>query len=63
MIRRCAIAAFAARERGKKACDACTKVNGQAENRAQLDHDGVHLPEAVAQVNAQQGLGNSEMRS
>jgi len=46
----------------QKVCDPRTKVNRQAEDRAQLNHDRVHLPVSVAQADVKERLGNSQMR-
>ncbi len=47
----------------KKLCDTLTEINGQAQNRAQLDHDRVHLPVAAREINVQKRFADSQMRS
>src|SRR5205814_196734 len=56
-----AVAAFSLRKCGKELRDARAKVDRQAENRAELDNDRIHLPIAVRQADVEQSLGNSEM--
>src|SRR5258708_37269573 len=62
MSERCAVAVLALRERAQKLGDPRTKVNRQAQNRAQLNHDGVHLPVTIRQADVKQRLGNPQMR-
>ena len=57
-----AVAALSSGEGGKKLGDASAKVDRHAENRAQLNHDGVHLPVAVGQANVQQRLRDAQVR-
>src|SRR5262245_20537798 len=52
---------FAARECAQEVCNPRTKINRQAQNRSQLNHDCVHLPVAVAQINVKEEFGNSQM--
>ena len=55
------IAAFAPRKRGKKFRNTLTKINRHADNRPELDHDRVHLPVAVAQIDVQQKFRDAQM--
>src|SRR5262249_2861142 len=57
------IAAFALRKRANKPYDAVPKINGQSENSAELDHDRVHLPETIVQVDVQERFTDAQMRS
>ena len=45
-----AIATFASRKSGKELHNPSSKINRQGQNRAELNNDGVHLPETVAQI-------------
>ena len=56
-----AVAAFAPRKSGEEFCDTRAEVDGEAEDRAELDDDRIHLPIAVRQADVQQCFGNSEM--
>jgi hypothetical protein len=42
--------------------DPFTKINRQAKNRAQLNHDRIHLPVAARQAYVEKGFGNPQMR-
>ena len=57
-----AVATLAARKRGKKLRDASAEIDGQTENRAELDDDGVHLPVAAGQRDMEQGFGDAQVR-
>src|SRR5205814_7606794 len=57
-----AIAAAAVREVGGELEDAAAEVEGQAQDRAQLDHDRKRLPVGVAEIDAEQGLADSQVR-
>src|ERR1700675_2600701 len=57
-----AIVAFAARERSKQLPDVLAKINRQGGDRANLNHDGVHLPVAVLQADVQQIFSDAQMR-
>jgi hypothetical protein len=57
-----AIAAFALRKRANKLQNATPKVNRQSENGSELDHDGVHFPEPIMQIDMQQRFANAQMR-
>ena len=61
MRERGAVLAFTARKRRQEAGNPRTKINRQAENGAQLDHDGVHLPERIVEVDVQQRLGDAQV--
>ena len=56
-----AIATFAARKRGQKLEDSVPKINRQRQDRAELNHDRVHLPEAVVEVEAKHCFDEAEM--
>jgi hypothetical protein len=62
MRERGAVAAFSARKGGKKAGNARAEINGQAKDCAQLDHDGVHLPERIVEMDVQQRFCNAKVR-
>src|SRR6266700_2402533 len=49
------------RERVQKFGDPGAKINGQAQDRAQLNDDRVHLPIAVTQIDVKQRLSNAEV--
>ena len=56
-----AIATFAARKRGQKLEDSVPKINRQRQDRAELNHDRVHLPEAVVEIEAEHGFHDAKM--
>src|SRR5215813_2572905 len=56
-----AIAVFASWKCAEKLCEACAEINRQAQNRAELDDDGVHLPVAVAEVDVKQKFGDAQV--
>ena len=56
-----AIPALAARKGGEEFPNAWPKVNRQAENRAKLDDDGVHLPIAAAEIDPEQGFADAKV--
>ncbi len=58
----CAVAALAVGKGRQEFCDALAEIDGQRQNRAQLDHDGEHLPISVIQGNAEQRLADAQMR-
>src|SRR5208283_3416286 len=41
--------------------DVLAEINGQNQDRAELDDDGIHLPVAALQRHVQQDFGNAEM--
>ena len=57
-----AVSALAAREGGEEFCDSAPEVNRQAQDRAELDDDGIHLPIAVGEADVQQRFGEPQMR-
>src|SRR4051812_32640980 len=62
-MRQCgAVAAFTPGKGRKEFRYAFAKVDRQAEDRAQLDHDRVHLPVAAAEVKSEDLFGDSQMR-
>jgi hypothetical protein len=38
------------------------KINRQREDRTELNHDRVHLPEAIVKIDVQQRLADAQMR-
>src|SRR5690242_11717083 len=61
MIQKSSIAAFPFWKRGEKRQDAVPKINWQRQDRPELDHDRVHLPKAVLQVELEQRFDNAQM--
>jgi len=57
-----AIAAFPPRKGVKKLEDALAKIDGQRQNRPELDDDRVHLPETNMQIDFQQRFRDAQMR-
>src|SRR4051812_41196662 len=57
-----AIAAFTLGKRRDELRDARTEVDWQAKYGPELDDDGVHLPVAAGEVEAEELLGDAEMR-
>ena len=62
MSNKVAIAAFASRKCADELNDPLPKINWQRQDRAQLDHDRVHLPKAIVKIEIEQRLNNAEMR-
>src|SRR6266446_3626334 len=62
MRQRIAVAPLALWKSGKELCDPFAKINWQAKDGAQLNHDRVHLPVAARQANMEQRLRNSQVR-
>src|SRR5437660_3779976 len=56
-----AIAILALRKCAQKFRDSGAKINWQTQDRAQLDHDGVHLPVAIRQAHVKQRFGNPQV--
>jgi hypothetical protein len=56
------VAAFAIRKRRQKLCDPFPEINGQRQDRAQLDDDGKHLPVTIVEGNTQERLANAQVR-
>ena len=61
VIGRGVLAVFPAGKGRDEFGDARAKVNRQAENRAQLDDDGVHLPIAAAEIDPEQGFADAKV--
>jgi hypothetical protein len=61
MRERIAVAIFPLRKRTQEFRDSRSKVNWKAQDRAQLNHDRVHLPIAIGQINVQQRFSDSQM--
>ena len=61
MRQKIAIAAFAFWKRAEKFQDPIPKINRQCQDRAQLNHDRVHLPEAVVQIEIEERFNDSQM--
>src|SRR5437868_9102531 len=57
------VAALTGGESAEKFEDAIPKINRQRQDRAELNHDGVHLPERIAQRQLKQRFHNPQMRS
>lgn len=57
-----AIPAFSLRKGTNKPHDAVPKIHWQSENGSELDHNRVHFPEAIVQVDVQQRFTNAQMR-
>src|SRR5438034_2422175 len=57
-----AVSAFALRKCAEKLRDSPSEVNGQTQNCAQLDDDGVHLPVAIAQAYMEERFRDAQMR-
>jgi len=55
------VAQFAARESADELGDALAEVDREAEHRAELDDDGVHLPEAIIEIDTRSGFDNAEV--
>ena len=62
MRERGAVLALAARKRGDKPGNARAEIYRQAEDCAQLDHDGIHLPERIVEMDVQQRFCNAQVR-
>src|SRR5262249_10139911 len=61
-MRECiAVSTFATRKCAEEFRDPVAEINWQTENGAELDHDGVHLPEAVGKIDAEEGFANPQM--
>jgi hypothetical protein len=57
-----AIPALSTRKSTNELHDLLPKINWQSENGAQLDHDRVHLPEAIMQIDVEKRFANAQMR-
>src|SRR5439155_10879988 len=62
MRKRRPVTIFAMRECAQKLGDPAAKIDGQAQDRAQLNNDCVHLPVSVTQIDVKQGFGNAQVR-
>ena len=51
------------RKSGEEFRDPGPEIDGQAQNRSQLDDDGVHLPIAVSQVDVEESFGDTQVGS
>ncbi len=58
----CPVASLALRKCGQKCRDALAKIHWQAQNCPQLNHDRVHLPIAVRQIDVKQRFTDAQMR-
>src|SRR5579884_130302 len=63
MCKEIAVAVCASGKGGDKLQNAIPKIHWQCQDRAQLDHNGVHLPEPVVQIDPQQRFADAQMRS
>src|SRR5438105_13960960 len=61
MRQKIAVAPLAFWKSAEKFQDPFPEINWQRQDRAQLNHDRVHLPEAVAQIEMEQCLDDAEM--
>ena len=57
-----AVPAFSRWKGGEKFQDSIPEINRQRENRSQLNHNRVHFPEAVVQIEMQQCFDDPQMR-
>src|SRR5215469_15468319 len=62
MIKHSLVAPLALRKSGDELVNTRAKINRQTQDRSQLDNDGIHLPISVAQVDAEETLGDTEVR-
>ena len=53
---------FPLRKGTDKLYDAVPKIHWQSENGSELDHNRVHFPEAIVQVDVQERFTNAQMR-
>jgi hypothetical protein len=53
------IPALSARKRTNELHDLLPKINRQSENGAELDHNCIHLPEAIVQVDVEERFANA----
>ena len=61
-VRSGAISAFTVRKGREKFGNAAPEIDGQTQNRAQLDDDGIHLPIAVREADVQQRFREPQVR-
>src|SRR5579884_1629391 len=57
-----AVAAFAARESRQELRDPASEVDGDGDDRTQLDDDRIHLPISAAEVDAEQRFTDAQVR-
>src|SRR5262245_34309571 len=57
-----AISEFTLGKRTNKLYNPTPKINRQRQNGSELDHDCIHLPEAVLQIDVQQSFADAQMR-
>ena len=62
MSKRRPVAILAMRKCAQEFRDSLAKINGEAQDCAQLDDDGVHLPIAIAEVDVKQRFGYAQVR-
>src|SRR5438270_12436373 len=62
MSKRGTVAALAARKGGEEFGDTLAKIDGQNQNGAELDDDGVHLPVPAGEIDVQQRFGETQVR-
>jgi hypothetical protein len=58
-----AIAAFAVWKRANESHNAPPKINRQSEDGPELDHNCVHFPEPIVQIDMQQRFADPQMGS
>ena len=56
------VATFTTGKRGEELGDALAKIDRKAQDGAQLNNDGVHLPVAAAEADVKQRLADAQMR-
>src|SRR5712691_10952860 len=62
-MRQCSsVPIFAMRKGAQKFCNSRAKINRKAQDRSQLDHDRVHLPISISEIDVKQRFGNSQVR-
>ena len=61
MSEKVAITALSARKGGQKFKDSVPEINRQRQDSAELNHDRVHLPEAVVEIEAEHGFHDAKM--
>ncbi len=55
------VTALALWERAEKVHDSVQKINRQRQDRAELDHDRVHFPKTVMQIEMEERFGDAQM--
>jgi hypothetical protein len=56
-----AVSVFPPGERREKGLDLLPEVDREAEDRPQLNNDGIHLPVAAGEIDVRERLGNPQM--